>query len=238
MSFGEPTFLLALLLAPLAVLAYREHERRRRAQADAFSTPATLPSVLPERPGWRRHAALLGYAVASLLLVVALARPQLAIGTDEGRTDLVLAIDRSSSMKRDDIPPSRIEASREAAGEFVADAPGRARVGLVTFNGRVSDVEPPSRDREAVERALERMRPRGATDLAEALSGSLELLGAGGDGRDKELQVRGHPGGHSRHLLGSRDLEPVRPVVVEAVDLEQIVEPGDDLVAPGHRLAI
>jgi len=184
MSFQAPPFLLALLLVPLAVLAYRHLELRRRGQAEAFSAAATLPSVLKERPGWRRHAPLLGYAAAGVLLALALARPQLAIGTEEERTDLVLALDRSGSMNRDDIPPSRIEASRAAASEFVADAPDRARLGLVTFNGQVRTVEPPSEDREVVRRALEGIRAQGGTDLAGALSASLDLLGAGGGGGD------------------------------------------------------
>jgi Ca-activated chloride channel family protein len=177
MSFQAPLFLLALLLLPLAGLAYRRLEWRRRNDAEAFGGTATLPSVLHDRPGWRRHAAILGYAVAALLLTVALARPQLAIGTDEERTDVVLGIDRSGSMNREDISPSRIEASRAAAGEFVADAPDHARLGLVTFNGRPRAVEPPSEDRGQVQHALQRMRAGGGTDLAQALSASLSLIG-------------------------------------------------------------
>ena len=40
MSFGEPLFLLALLLVPLAFVAYVRHERTRRAAAAAFVMPA------------------------------------------------------------------------------------------------------------------------------------------------------------------------------------------------------
>ncbi|MEX2253334.1 MAG: hypothetical protein WD649_04210 [Thermoleophilaceae bacterium] len=47
----------------------------------------------------------------------------------------------------------------------------------------------------------------------------------GGDARRHELD-----------LGGARDLEAVRPVVVEGVDLEQVVEEGDDLVAGCDRL--
>jgi Ca-activated chloride channel family protein len=182
MSFQAPLFLLALLALPVAGIAYQRSERRRRSQSVAFSAVPTLPSVLAERPGWRRHAPVLGYAAAALLLALALARPQLAIGTDEQRTQLVLSIDRSGSMGRDDIQPSRIEASRAAASEFVTDAPDRVRVGLVTFNDKVRTVEPPSQDRESVLRALERMRPGGGTDLAGALSASLSQIGPGARG--------------------------------------------------------
>ena len=42
------------------------------------------------------------------------------------------------------------------------------------------------------------------------------------------------PGDHARHLLRARHLQAVGPVVGERVDLEQLVEVGDDLVARGH----
>ena len=184
MSFQAPLYLLALALLPLAGLAYRRAELHRRGGVDAFASPQTLASVVPRRPGWRRHAAVTGYGVAALLLILALARPQLAIGTEEQRTELVLSVDRSGSMKRGDVRPSRIEASRAAASEFVADAPELIRIGLVTFNDRVRSVEPPSQDRDQVLRRLERMRADGGTDLAQALSASLSLFGrdAGGEG--------------------------------------------------------
>jgi Ca-activated chloride channel family protein len=179
-SFETPLYLLALLALPLAALAYWRRERRLGAGPESFGSPQTLPSVAPNRPGWRRHAAVAGYAIAAALLVVALGRPQLAIGTEEQRSELVLAIDNSGSMGRKDIPPSRMHASRAAAEEFVAEAPERTRLGLVTFNDRVRDVVAPSQDREPILRRLERMRSDGGTDLARALTVSLSTMGRSG----------------------------------------------------------
>ena len=47
----------------------------------------------------------------------------------------------------------------------------------MTFNGRPRAVEPPSEDRGQVQHALQRMRAGGGTDLAQALSASLSLIG-------------------------------------------------------------
>ena len=76
MSFQQPLLLLALVLLPLGLVAYVLTERRRRRQARAFAAPETAVSVVPRRPGWRRHAppALAALALAGLL--TAMARPR------------------------------------------------------------------------------------------------------------------------------------------------------------------
>ena len=42
-------------------------------------------------------------------------------------------------------------------------------------------------------------------------------------------QMRRDAGRHDAKLVGARDLEPVRAIVLEVLDLEQLVEVGDDL---------
>jgi hypothetical protein len=60
-------------------------------------------------------------------------------------------------------------------------------------------------------------------------------LGAGAHGGLQELQVRRDAGGDAVDLGGAGHLEPVRAVVVERADLEQLVAEADDLVAGRHR---
>ena len=79
MRFASPIALWALLLVPLAALAYAWFQRRRLRQSAAFVSPALFPNVVDRVPGWRRHLpiALLLLAVASLL--VGFARPHATI---------------------------------------------------------------------------------------------------------------------------------------------------------------
>lgn len=75
--------------------------------------------------------------VAFLLLVTALARPQLVnterVINSEG-VDIVLTLDISGSMRATDLNPNRLAAARDVARDFVA---GREadRIGLVVFAG-------------------------------------------------------------------------------------------------------
>src|SRR4051812_47561345 len=141
MSFAAPAFLLALLAVPVAVALYLSVQRRRRRAAEAFATPATTPSVAPVRPGWRRHAPMVAYALALVSVAVALARPEATVAVPEERASVVLAIDSSGSMDATDIRPSRLAAAQQSVEAFLDDVPDQLRVGAVVFDHRVRSID-------------------------------------------------------------------------------------------------
>jgi Ca-activated chloride channel family protein len=176
MSFQQPLFLLLLLLLPAVVGLYLLGERGRGRAAERFSSPKLTASVAPLRPGPRRHAPMLLYGLALAALTLALARPEATVAVSEERAAVVLATDTSGSMAAHDVPPSRIEAVRKAALDFLDRAPKDLRVGTVVFNHQVRRIEPPSTDREAVRKVTEALRPSGGTATGEALASSLAVL--------------------------------------------------------------
>jgi Ca-activated chloride channel family protein len=175
-SFQSPALLLALVVVPLAALAYRAHSRRRDRASAAFASPAVLASVAPNRPGWRRHVPYALYALALAGLAIALARPEITVAVPDERASIVLATDTSGSMQATDVQPSRLVAAREAGLEFLDGVPREVRVGAVVFNHTVRAIEPPTTERTAVTRVLERLRPSGGTATGEALASSLGLV--------------------------------------------------------------
>lgn len=176
MSFGEPLFLLALLLVPLALLAYVRHERTRRAAAAAFVMPALQASVAPRAPGWRRHVPLVVYALALTILILAIARPQTTVAVPVERASIMLTTDYSGSMQATDVPPTRLQAARAAAERFLGQVPDAVRVGLVAFNHNARLAESPTTDRSAVLTAIRELEPSGGTATGEALALSLGAL--------------------------------------------------------------
>lgn len=176
MSFGQPLFLLALVLVAPALLAYVRHERTRRAAAAAFASPALMSAVAPSTPGWRRHVPLAVYAVALVVLVVALAKPQTTVAVPVERASIMLTTDYSGSMQATDVAPTRLAAARAAAERFLEQVPANVRVGLVAFNQSARLIENPSTDREAVRGPLAVLRPSGGTATGEALAVSLAAL--------------------------------------------------------------
>jgi Ca-activated chloride channel family protein len=182
MSFGQPIYLLALVLVPLGLLAYREHERRRRAAATAFAAPGVMASVAPSTPGWRRHVPLAVYGVALAVLVVALAKPQTTIAVPVERASIMLTTDYSGSMQSTDVAPTRLAAARVAAERFLKQVPSNVRVGLVAFNQSARLIESPSTDRDAIRSALATLQPSGGTATGEALAVALAALTSQKDG--------------------------------------------------------
>src|SRR4051795_11936259 len=163
MSFGSPTFLVAPPLLPLAIASYVSGERRRRVAARAFASDATLASVAPKRPRWRRHAPLVAYALALAVLVVAAAKPRTTVAVPVDRATIMLLNDVSGSMLATDVRPSRLVAARESARAFVRKVPRSVRVGIVAFNQNARTLQPPTNDHAALEAALEQLRASGTT---------------------------------------------------------------------------
>lgn len=131
-----------ILLAPAALLlvlalVFAAWWRARRPPPALLFAPARfldgLPRSLRQRWGWTPRAF---EAVALALLMLALARPaeRVALPRRSVGVDLMLALDRSSSMNEHDLDPtrSRLEVARVAAQQFVAARPGD-RIGLIGF---------------------------------------------------------------------------------------------------------
>jgi Ca-activated chloride channel homolog len=184
-SFQAPLFLLALVLVPLSAAIYVFADRRRKADATRFASPALMPAVAPVSPGPRRHLPLVLYAAALAAVAVALARPEATVAVPEERAAVILATDTSGSMQARDVPPSRMTAVRRAALRLLDDAPDELRVGVVAFNHAVRAIEPPRADRNDSRKLIEGLRPSGGTATGEGLAAALGLVNRNG-GRDRK----------------------------------------------------
>jgi Ca-activated chloride channel family protein len=175
-SFGAPLVLIGLLLIPAVIVTYVRHQRHRRRAAAAFASPALLASVAPRRPGWRRHAPMIAFALALAVLIVAAAKPQKTVAVPVERAAIMLATDVSGSMEATDVKPSRLVAARRAAKNFVNDVPRGVNIGVMAFNGRPRVLQSPTPEREDIETALNRLSPSGGTATGDAISAALRVL--------------------------------------------------------------
>jgi len=175
-SFGAPLMLLALAALPLLVLLYVRSERAGRRARSAYVAAELLPSLTARRPGWRRHAPLVAYALALAALVVALARPETTRAVAVEQATVVVATDRSGSMLAEDVAPSRLVAARNAAEKFVEAVPKDVRIGAIAFNHEPTVLASPTRDHEAVASALRGVSAAGSTATGDALESALRLI--------------------------------------------------------------
>jgi Ca-activated chloride channel family protein len=153
--FAHPLFL-ALIALVLARVVLLWRDRRARVGAFGFSSFSLVTSRrnLRSRTAW---IPFLLEALALLLLVIALARPQRVIrlaATDRFGIDIVIALDASGSMAAEDFRPrNRFTVAKELIAEFIR---GRTddRIGLVTFGSRAATRVPITYDRRITESIL------------------------------------------------------------------------------------
>jgi len=175
-SFAAPFVLVALVAIPVLIVLYGGVQRDRRRAASAFAAPALSASVLPRRPGWRRHAPMLVVLIAVAVLVVAAAKPQRSIAVPVERASIMLVTDVSGSMQATDVKPTRLEAARAAARRFVRAVPKGVNVGVMALSSKPRVLASPTRDRDAVNAALDQLTPRGGTGTGEAIQAATRIL--------------------------------------------------------------
>lgn len=151
MTFLHPLYLLLLAL-PLALLFWHIFLGRRR---EPVVVVGTTEDFLPRVRTWRTRLADLPVYLAILaasLLVICLARPQttrnFSSRTVQG-IDIMLVLDVSTSMLTEDIAPSRIEAARLVASDFINARPDD-NIGLTLFAGEAFTQCPPTTDHAAL----------------------------------------------------------------------------------------
>ncbi len=171
---AERLWVLAGVVALL--IAYLALQRRQRVYAARLSSADLFDSVMPKRPGWRRHAVTALFLTALTVLTVGFAGPTKQVRVPRERATVIIAIDVSLSMRADDVEPDRLAAAQQAAKSFIAELPPTLNVGVVGFAGSASVLLPPTTDRIAADRVIDNLRLAESTAIGEAIFTSLDAL--------------------------------------------------------------
>jgi len=135
MRFANPLFL--LLLLPVAGLLWYYLEREKRKKAAIIFSDFRLFKGLGKFTSNKRQLLVLLRALTLVLLVLALARPQSGLKTEEISTkgiDIVLCLDTSGSMKAEDFKPNNRLAVAKAVGADFIKGRRNDRIGIVVFS--------------------------------------------------------------------------------------------------------
>jgi Ca-activated chloride channel family protein len=176
MSFIWPPMLLSLALIPIGLLLYRLLDVRRRRRFVARGGAGLAHGVT------RRGAGLRGLVPATLVLgglaamLVALARPQAVVSLPRQEGTVILAFDVSASMGASDLTPTRIDAAKAAAKDFVSREPSTVTIGVVAFSDSGVSVQAPTADQATVVAAIDRMTPQHGTSLAQGIDAALKAI--------------------------------------------------------------
>ena len=167
MTYLWPGHLWLLLALPLLPLLYVWLLRRRGRTALRYSN-LDLVRQASVRP-WRRHVPPMLLFLACALLLLAAARPTAPLTLPWARSQILLAMDVSRSMRVTDVKPNRLVAAQEAAKTFLAELPKGIEVGLITFAGSAQVVQPATLDRASLVAAIDAFQMQYGTAIGNAI---------------------------------------------------------------------
>lgn len=176
-GFIQPSRLWLLAVVPLLVAAYVLVVRRKSKQGMRYTDTTILGEVLPKQSQWLRHV-VVGLAVLSFIaLAAAWARPQGLERVPRERATVVIVLDISMSMTATDVAPSRLEAAKAAAIDFVNKLPEGFNVSLVSLSGVPMTMLPPVTDHAAVIQLIQALQPQESSAIGDALQAGLAAIG-------------------------------------------------------------
>jgi len=175
LGFMQPQRLWWLVLVPVLLVLYAGLLAWRRKRTRHRPTSA-LERVIPHQQAWKRNVAVI-LAVLSLgSLTVAFAQPKGEVEVPRERATIVLAIDVSRSMMATDVEPTRLDAAKQAAKNFIDMVPRGFNIALVSFAAYAAELVPPTTDRGAVAAAIDSLEVAPSTAIGEGIYSSLDAM--------------------------------------------------------------
>ncbi len=181
MAWKQPA-LLWLLLIPVGLrFLYRASLRGVPARG-AVRFPLALAAAEAARHAGhvRRHLAAGAFMLAIAVAFIGAAGPIVPLPAPTGYP-VVLMIDVSRSMEENDIKPSRIEATKSAALDFVGGLPRSTKVALVSFGNYATLVVPLTSDRAILNDGIRNLTIQLRTQLGNGLMEGLRAVTGEGD---------------------------------------------------------
>ena len=186
MKFLWVDMLWLLLLAPLLVAMYMWALRRKKKFTLQYSSLSLIKEAMQQQSTWKRHIPPALFLLGIVAMLFAVSRPTALVTLPTAHQTVVMAMDVSGSMRAKDVEPSRIVASQNAAKAFVNDQPKTTRIGIVTFAGTASLVQPPTKAKEDLIEAIDRFQLQRGTAVGNGLLVALKTVFP-----DMEIEVKG-----------------------------------------------
>lgn len=176
MSFIWSSLLYLLLIVPLLLWLYFRAQRQRRDLAARYGSMGVVNDSAKKSIGLRRHLPTFIFLIAIAILITSIARPQAEVSIPKLEGTVILTFDVSGSMAADDLKPTRMEAAKAAATEFVNKQPSNVLIGVVAFSDGGLSVQPPTNDKAQTLETIYRLVPRRGTSLGNGILVSLNTI--------------------------------------------------------------
>jgi Ca-activated chloride channel family protein len=180
MTFTWPLMLLSLLLIPIFIVLYLRIQRHRQKIIENIGSLGFVRDASGGKIGVRRHIPPMLFMIGLTVMLVALARPHAVVSLPGLESIVILSFDVSGSMSATDVQPTRMEAAKAAARDFVERQPSNVQIGVVAFSDGGISVQAPTNDQEAILAAIDRLAPQLGTSLGNGILASLNAIALNG----------------------------------------------------------
>ncbi len=177
-TFNNPIYLWYLLSIPLLIYTHFYLFRHTKAKAIKFANFEALKRVTGEKLITKNILLLVVRVFILISVIVAASGTVLWYEGKVNENDFVIAIDTSASMAAQDITPTRLEAAKETAIDFVNNLKSKSNFGVVSFAGTTFVDSVLIDNKESVRKTIENIEisKTGGTDIAGSIITSTNLL--------------------------------------------------------------
>lgn len=178
-NFAQPLVFPLFALVPILIYLYIKKHGQMTATTKVSSV---FPFAVVTTKNYLRHLPFVFRVLAISCLILALARPQKR--NDQQKIqgegiDIILCMDVSGSMGSRDIQPSRLEAAKRVAEQFIRSRPVD-RIGVVIFSGEAFTQSPLTTDRNTLITQIQSLESRkylaDGTSIGEGLATAVARL--------------------------------------------------------------
>jgi Ca-activated chloride channel family protein len=157
-------------------LLYLRMQQRRSKFAAQYGSLGLVRNAAGSGPGVRRHVPAMIFLTGITLLLISMARPQATVSVPRIEGTVILTFDVSGSMSADDLKPTRMEAAKAAALDFVDKQPSSILIGVVAFSDGGISVQAPTENRDETIATIERLVPRRGTSVGNGILVALNTI--------------------------------------------------------------
>ncbi len=177
-TFENPIYLWYLLAIPFLIYTHFYLFRHSKLKAMKFANFEALKRVTGEKL-ITKNILILGIRVIVLsCIILAVSGVVFWYEGSVNENDFVIAIDTSASMAAQDIPPTRLDAAKETAIEFVDNIKSKSNIGVISFAGTTFIDSVLIDNKESIKKTIEKIdiSKTGGTDIPGAIITSTNLL--------------------------------------------------------------
>ena len=185
-TFGETSALLLLIGIPIIAAVHFLSLKYSKTRALMFANFDAVKRVTGNDRSQIGNYAKLTNRITLLiirllaygLIVLSMAQTTIWVQGFSANQDFVIAIDSSSSMLARDISPTRFDAAKQAAIDFIDKIKGKSEIGVVSFSGDAFVEQRLTSDYFNAKQSIRNLeiKPLSGTDIAAAIVQSTDLL--------------------------------------------------------------